>query len=187
MIKKSRRYLSFVRRLVLVFHGSVTGGDYVSDATRFAEEVGGVATFVEGVGPRPWEVEGVRVPIYVAYGRDYERALALSDVPLPPIIAWPGLNKLIADADLVALHGSNHPANQYYLKRLGKPYITLGDLNGEARCSGVVRPLVLFRGWTYSRFLKSLRGCVVREPLGLVPGFASLAKSLIDTFIRGVE
>ena len=170
-----------------MFHGSVTGGDYVVDATKFAEEVGGVAAFVEGVGPRPWEVEGIRVPIYVAYGKDYERALAISDVPLPPIITWPGLAGLIADADAVALHGSDHPANRYYLERLGKPYITLSDLDGGPQCRGVVQPLVLFRGWTYSRFAKSLKGCVLREPLGLMPEFAKLARTIVNRFVSGVE
>jgi len=57
----------------------------VEEANWFAEELGGAAAFVEGVGPRPWELEGVKVPIYVSFGRDYERGVSMSDLAVAEI------------------------------------------------------------------------------------------------------
>ena len=157
----------------------------MEEANWFAEELGGVAAFVEGAGPRPWELEGIKVPIYVAFGRDYERGVSMSDLAIPPVIAWPGLKSLLSGVDAVALHGSKHPANAAYLERLGKPYATL-DFPG-VKCPARVQPLVLFHGWTYDALVGKLAGCEVGEPLSHLASFVDLARRVVWAYLSGMD
>lgn len=102
--------------VILLFHGS-RDHQHNEQAKALAEAVGAGYAFMEAE-PR-FAGEGLAIPMFIADGEDYRKALAAATVKSPPLLKWPGFVD--------------------YLRSLGAQlYIFHGpDATGEVKATGV--------------------------------------------------
>ncbi|WP_252900243.1 hypothetical protein [Vulcanisaeta sp. JCM 14467] len=76
-------------RIVIVLHGS-RDPDYINSVKRFAEGVGISYAFISYSKPSINDVAGdIYIPLFVGYGKDYERAVSITGFEAPPLLRWP--------------------------------------------------------------------------------------------------
>ena len=172
-------YAKSIRRveIVLVLHGS-RDPRYVESVDMFARRLGLRYVFLKDLRREPG---AVYVPIFVAGGGDYRRAVALSSSSVPPLARWPGFGEYLKalGAGIYIFHGGDDEEYVSDILSLGLPYVFLEGRPsiGPESCRDVGAPVVLTRGVIYDRIEAAWRraGCRGRllPPLFEQEGFAS--------------
>ncbi|MEZ0248086.1 MAG: transposase, partial [Thermoproteus sp.] len=139
---------------------------YLESVRKFAEALGLGYAFLEGFTP----IRGaVYVPVFIAGGSDYRRALRLSGSSIPPLARWPGFKEYLKGlgAAVYIFHGSREEEYIEDVRSLGLPYVFLeGEPPvGPDACKGVGAPVVLTRGVIYDRMASAWRDAGCREEL----------------------
>jgi hypothetical protein len=172
----------YLQAVVLIFHGSRDPA-HNEQARRLAEAVGVRYAFMEA---EPRFAGGLGVPIFVADGADYRKALEVATVKAPPLLRWPGFLDYLKGlkAQLYIFHGPDHFGE---IKATGLPAAFLyGDPNiDEAPCVDVAAPVVLTRGYIYSMIKKKYRRCGARllPPLAEQPAFVEYLREALPKIL----
>lgn len=106
-------------RVVIVLHGS-QDPDYIDSVRHFAENVGLYYAFISYSKPSINDVVGdVYIPLFIGYGKDYERAVAVTGFEAPPLLEWPGVRDFLLGLGpgLYVFHGEN---DVRFISDLGK-------------------------------------------------------------------
>lgn len=142
-------------------HGS-RDPKYVDSVEAFAKRLGVGYAFLKDFERRPGVVY---VPVFVASGGDYRRAVQLSGSSVPPLVRWPGFGEYLKSlgADVYIFHGGDDEEYISDVRSLGLPYAFLEGAPsiGPESCGGTAAPVVLTRGVIYERIEAAWRsaGC----------------------------
>ncbi|MEL9990284.1 MAG: transposase [Thermoproteus sp.] len=173
--------------IVLLLHGS-RDPRYLESVRAFAEALGLRYAFLEDFSP----IHGaVYVPVFIASGGDYRRALRLSGSSIPPLARWPGFKEYLKGlgAAVYIFHGSRDVEYVEDVRSLGLPYVFLeGEPSiGPDACRGVGAPVVLTRGVIYDRIVSAWRSAGCRgellPPLFEQEGFARYFSEALRSLI----
>lgn len=168
--------------IVLIFHGS-RDPDHNQQAAELAKAVGAGYAFME-VEPR--FRGGLGVPVFVADGADYRRALEIATVKAPPLLGWPGFAEYLKGlgAQLYIFHGPDGGD----VAALGLPVAFLeGEPNvDKAPCVETAAPVVLTRGYIYKKIEAKYRRCRARllPPLAEQPAFVDYLRRTLPLIVR---
>ena len=169
--------------IVLLFHGSRDQG-HNKQAKSLAEAVGVRYAFME-IEPR-FSGEGLAVPVFIADGEDYRKALKVATVKSPPLLGWPGFVDYLRrlGAELYIFHGPDRGD----VVATGLPAAFLhGEPNIEtAPCVDVAAPVVLTRGYIYKKIQERYGRCRAEllPPLAEQPEFIKYLREAIPTILK---
>ncbi|ACB40817.1 hypothetical protein [Pyrobaculum neutrophilum] len=161
-----------LQAIVLIFHGS-RDPTHNAQAAEIAKALGVSYAFLEAAEPR-YRGGGLGVPMFIADGSDYRKALEVAAVKAPPLLGWPGFVEYLRGlgADLYIFHG---PDAEGQIRGTGLPVALLhGEPNVEsAPCVAAAAPVVLTRGVIYNEIARRYGRCRTRllPPLAEQPGF----------------
>ena len=152
-------------RVVIVLHGS-RDPDYIDSVRRFAESLGIGYAFVSYSRPSISDVVGdVYMPLFVGYGKDYDRAVAATGFETPPLLRWPHVRDFLLSLGpgLYVLHGDDDPRFINDVSGLG--IRDMAFLNIEPtlenyltnHCPGRVIPIVLTQGVIYKEVVNTVK------------------------------
>ncbi|BDR91947.1 hypothetical protein Vsou_10400 [Vulcanisaeta souniana JCM 11219] len=186
-------------KIVIVLHGS-RDSEYVDSVRHFAERVGVLYAFVSLSRPSVNEAEGdVYIPLFIGYGKDYERAVSITGFETPPVLRWPRIKDFLISLGpgLYVFHGDPDPRFLEDTNRLGlrdiaflkiKP--TLRDYM-SSRCPGKVIPVVLTHGVIYREILRTVNelcpGTEVVRPLFELETFISYFREKMSWLVRNTR
>jgi hypothetical protein len=170
--------------VILLFHGS-RDHQHNEQAKALAEAVGAGYAFME-VEPR-FAGEGLAIPMFIADGEDYRKALAAATVKSPPLLKWPGFVDYLRSlgAQLHIFHGPDATGD---VKATGIPVAFLyGEPNVDtAPCVDVAAPVVLTRGYIYKKIQERYGRCKAKllPPLAEQPEFIKYLRETIPTILK---
>ena len=170
--------------VILLFHGS-RDRQHNEQAKALAEAVGAGYAFMEAESR--FAGEGLAIPLFVADGEDYRRALAVATVKSPPLLKWPGFVDYLRSlgAQLYIFHGPDRAGE---IKAAGMPVAFLyGEPNVDmAPCVDVAAPVVLTRGYIYKKIQERYGRCKAKlfPPLAEQPGFIKYLREAIPTILK---
>ncbi|MEZ0319397.1 MAG: hypothetical protein ABWK05_05320 [Pyrobaculum sp.] len=168
--------------VVLIFHGS-RDPDHNKQAEELARKIGADYAFLE---TEPLYKGGLGIPVFIADGADYRRALEIATVKAPPLVKWPGFREYLASqgAQLYIFHGPDRGD----VAELGLPLAFLyGEPNiRNAPCVKTAAPVVLTRGYIYKQIEKLYSRCQARllPPLAEQPTFVEYLRRTIPIVLR---
>lgn len=174
--------------IALLLHGSRDPG-YLDSVEKFAKRLGVGYAFLENFEKRPGVVY---VPVFVARGEDYRRAVYLSGSSTPPLARWPGFGDYLRslNADIYIFHGSYDEEYISDVRSLGLPYVFLEGMPSitPESCGDVGAPVVLTKGVIYERIKSAWRGAgckgILLPPLfeqeGFISYFSNALKRLLS-------
>ncbi|CCC80802.1 sirohydrochlorin chelatase [Thermoproteus tenax] len=177
--------------ILLLLHGS-KDPRYRESVERFAGRLGLKYAFLEGFEPRPGVLY---LPIFVAPGADYRKALSLANLKAPPLIRWPGFADYLRSlrADVYIFHGSDEPE---YINEVASLGLRFAFIEGEPSlksvgCRGLGAPVVLTRGIIYDRASELWReaGCryELLPPLFEQEGFVQYFSSALSSLLAKIQ
>ncbi len=186
-------------KIVIVLHGS-RDNEYVDSVRYFAERVGVLYAFVSLSKPSIDDAKGdVYMPLFIGYGKDYDRAVSITGFETPPILRWPQFKDFLINLGpgLYVFHGDLDQRFIEDTNRLGlqdmaflriKP--ALRDYVSK-RCPGRVIPVVLTHGVIYREILRIVNelcpGVEVVRPLFELEAFISYFKEEIPWLVRNTR
>jgi len=168
--------------LVLIFHGS-PDAEHNKQAAMLAKAVGAGYAFLEA---EPMFTGGLGMPVFVADGADYRKALSIAAVKAPPLVKWPGFREFLLSlgAQLYIFHGPDRGD----VGALGLPVAFLeGEPNiRDAPCVNVAAPVVLTRGYIYKKIESLYARCGARllPPLAEQRQFLLYFKSVLPIVLE---
>ncbi|GAB6943873.1 hypothetical protein [Vulcanisaeta sp. JCM 14467] len=152
-------------RIVIVLHGS-RDPDYINSVKRFAEGVGISYAFISYSKPSINDVAGdIYIPLFVGYGKDYERAVSITGFEAPPLLRWPHVGDFLLSLGpgLYVFHGENDQRLIDDINRLGLHDVVFLKIEPTLRnyltnhCPDRVIPVVLTQGVIYKEILAMVR------------------------------
>lgn len=168
--------------IVLIFHGS-RDPDHNRQAAELARAVGADYAFME---TEPKFRGGLGVPMFVADGADYRRALEIATVKAPPLVKWPGFAEYLRGlgAELYIFHGPDRGD----VASLGLPVAFIeGEPNlDKAPCVEVAAPVVITRGHIYKLIQAKYSRCPARlmPPLAEQPKFVEYLRKTLPLVVQ---
>jgi len=170
--------------VILLFHGS-RDHQHNEQAKALAEAVGAGYAFME-TEPR-FAGEGLAIPMFIADGEDYRKALAAATVKSPPLLKWPGFVNYLRSlgAPLYILHGPDATGE---VKATGIPVAFLyGEPNVDAApCVDVAAPVVFTRGYIYKKIQERYGRCKAKllPPLAEQQEFIKYLRETIPKILK---
>ncbi|WP_054842203.1 hypothetical protein [Vulcanisaeta distributa] len=187
-------------KIVIVLHGS-RDPNYVNSVRRFAENVGVDYAFVSYSKPSINEVVGdLYIPLFIGYGKDYERAVDIAGFEAPPLLKWPGIRDFLLSLGpgLYVFHGDN---DQRFIENVGdlnlydvaflKIEPTLRSYLAN-HCPNRVIPVVLTQGMIYKEILTMVKNScpnaeVLRPPLFELQRFMNYFRDSLPWLIQSTR
>lgn len=169
--------------IVLIFHGS-RDEEHNRQARQLAETLGYSYAFMER---EPYFNSGLGIPMFIADGADYRKALHVATVKSPPLIKWPGFVEYLKTlgAELYIFHGPDHGGE---IGGLGLPVAFLeGEPNvSTAPCVKTAAPVVLTRGYIYKKIAAAYSRCGAEllPPLVEQRQFVEYLRQVIPHIVR---
>ncbi|MEM1597061.1 MAG: hypothetical protein QXP31_04415 [Pyrobaculum sp.] len=168
--------------VVLIFHGS-RDPDHNRQAAELAKKIGADYAFLE---TEPFYKGGLGVPLFVADGADYRKALQIAPVKAPPLVKWPGFKEYLEGlgAQLYIFHGPDKGD----VAQLGLPTAFLeGEPNiRDAPCVKTAAPVVITRGHIYKQIERLYSRCQTHllPPLAEQPPFIEFLRRAIPLVLK---
>lgn len=186
-------------RIVLVLHGS-DDQEYIESVRSFTNKVGVHYAFASYAHPLVNEVIGdVYIPLFIGYGKDYEKAVNTSGFLTPPILEWPGFRNLLLSLGpgLYVFHGENDEEFNKEVRNVGINDIAFLTINPTLTeylhhdCPNKVIPVVLTRGIIYRKIVSIVKETCpdthVEKPLLELEGFVKYFKESLNWVISNTR
>ncbi|ADN50393.1 hypothetical protein [Vulcanisaeta distributa] len=186
-------------RIVIVLHGS-RDPDYLSSVESFAKNVGVSYAFTSYSEPSINNVIGdIYIPLFIGYGKDYERAVAITGFETPPMLEWPYVRDFLLSLGpgLYVFHGENDPRFIDSVSKLSIQDIVFLKIEPMLEdylinhCPGKVIPVVFTQGVIYKEIStvvrKSCSNTEVLKPLFELQEFITYFRNLLPWLLQNTR
>ncbi len=186
-------------RIVIVLHGS-RDPDYLSSVESFAKNVGVSYAFTSYSKPSINDVTGdIYIPLFIGYGKDYERAVAITGFEAPPMLEWPHVRDFLLSLGpgLYVFHGENDPRFIDSVSKLSIQGIAFLKIKPTLEgylinhCPSKVIPVVFTQGVIYKEILtvvrKSCSNTEVLKPLFELQEFIAYFRDLLPWLLQNTR
>ncbi|ADY02044.1 hypothetical protein VMUT_1843 [Vulcanisaeta moutnovskia 768-28] len=186
-------------KIIIVLHGS-QDSDYVSSVRYFASRVGVNYAFISYTKPLVSDTIGdLYMPLFVGYGKDYEKAVLMTGFRTPPLLRWPRIKEFLLSMGpgLYVFHGDTNPRFINDVGKLGLHDVAFLKIKQTLEeyvsnhCPDRVIPVVLTRGVIYKEIVNTVNSSCskteVLNPLFELDSFINYFKDVLPWLIKNTR